>query len=688
MSRAEASNELTEDIPPQLLPEALAAFARQTGLQVIYVSEIARGHASKGSPAGLTASAALTRLLDGTGLRFEFLTARGVRIVAAAGPSRPASEHAARPLRHDQGSAGTLATLEEVVVSAAQRDERLSRVPLSIAVWTQQAVQASGARDIAAIANLTPGVEFEAYPDYGPGIETNIAIRGVNAKDGSTTAVYIDDTPIPHDRASVWGRAYPVLFDLERIEVLRGPQGVLMGEGAEGGAVRFITTQPSLTTWSGFARSEAATTTRGAPSYEYGAAAGGPVISEVAGFRVGVWLRRDGGYVNRVDPFTGATVDPNANWARTEVLRAAITIAPTAAIQITPLINYQSIHVDDSSAFYTYLSDPSRGLLHNGKLLEQWDNDRTCLATLRISVALGAAIDLSATSAYFRRQAFALQDQTNISGWNWPNPMGGEYPVSYADAKPDGEPFEQHTVSQQVRLSSSDPAARLRWLAGIGYVHAHDRADQDIVTTALADGGSVSGNTRPDRMTIQVAAYGQVDWRLQERLTATAGLRVERASYNSVVVLRDTPDPAVFQVFQVTGHATPTAPRLALSFQPDASNLYYASVAKGYRMGGPNVQVGFYCGVTTPPAYGPDAVWTYELGAKKELLGSRLQINSSLFHTRWRDVQTQIPVPDCGIAYTTNAGAATSNGFDLAGQALLTELEGGPDRGVCGRSLH
>ncbi len=302
-SRAQSPARLAADIPPQPLAEALAAYARQTGLQLVFVSEIARGKTSEGAPAGLTQEAALTRLLEGTGLRFEFLNERSVRILAA----KPELPPAPAPPHEEHRGGESLTTIQEIIVTAAQRDELQNRVPISMGVWTPQAIEASGAKYFATLADLTPGVEFDAYPDYSAGIETNVAIRGVNSKDGSTAAIYIDDTAIPTDPASSFGREYPMLFDLERVEVLRGPQGVLFGEGAEGGAVRFITVQPSLTNYSGFANSEFSETERAAPSYEVGGAAGGPLSRDVFGISPGRLVaarrrfRRSRGPIHRHD---------------------------------------------------------------------------------------------------------------------------------------------------------------------------------------------------------------------------------------------------------------------------------------------------------------------------------------------------------------------------------------------------
>jgi outer membrane receptor for ferrienterochelin and colicin len=129
-------------------------------------------------------------------------------------------------------------------------------------------------------------------------------VRGITRTSiQSTTGIYLDDTPI-HVRTgetASYGDILPVTFDIERVEVLRGPQGTLGGDAALGGAVHFITNKPSLTDWSGLARSEVATTDHGAPSYEVGEAVGGPIVPDEIGFRISAWSRQDGGYVDRVD---------------------------------------------------------------------------------------------------------------------------------------------------------------------------------------------------------------------------------------------------------------------------------------------------------------------------------------------------------------------------------------------------
>ena len=650
---------LTTDIPPQPLAEALAAYARQTGMQLVYESELVGGLGSEGAPAGLAPAAALARLLEGTGLRFEFLNERSVRILAA----KPKGPPARAPPHKEHRDGESLTSIEEVVVTAEQRDEPENRVPISMDVWTAQAIEVSGAKDIGTIAHLTPGVEFDAFPDYSAGIETNIAIRGVNAKDGSTTAIYIDDTPIPTDPASSFGREFPMILDLERIEVLRGPQGVLFGEGAEGGAVRFISAQPTLTTNSGFVSSEIATTERGATSYEARAAAGGPLHAGVAGFRVSAWLLREGGFVDRVDPYSDMTVDANANWVRSKAANAAVTIAPTESLQITPSVRYQTADVHDTSTFFVDLSKPAGGILRNGSGLDQYYFDRFSLLSLRAAAAIGSS-DFSSVTAYSRRNATALEDDASIDGLNQ---------AGYAHAKGDAVWLDQSVYSAQLRLASSDRMSRLEWLVGASYVRAHYEENQDISTSALADGGALNGRQVVDRVRSQIAAYGEADVRLLERLRAGVGLRVERDSYRSFQNVEPIPPLVGEQQFSIKGAATPVTPRFTLAYQADLDSLYYATAANGYRMGGPNDTVGVACPVSTPLAYRPDSVWSFEIGAKNSLFGARLRVASSAFHMTWRDIQTPIPLSNCGLGYTVNAGSATSDGFDIGLQAATSE---------------
>jgi iron complex outermembrane receptor protein len=261
-------------------------------------------------------------------------------------------------------TAPTLATdtagdspLQEIIVTAQRRDERLQDVPISITAFTQQTLDQQGLRSIDDLTRLSPGITFQrtgtnANGNYNDEF-SDINIRGIDSQAGtSTTAIYIDDTPIQGRHIGYGGiNAFPALFDLDRVEVLRGPQGTLFGASAEGGAVRFITPQPGMTADSGYVRSELATTRNGDPSYELGAAAGGPIIDNVLGFRVSASFRRDGGWVDRADytllpnavnpalptPVPSGVTESDANWQQTVTLRGALKWMASDVLSITPI---------------------------------------------------------------------------------------------------------------------------------------------------------------------------------------------------------------------------------------------------------------------------------------------------------------------------------------------------------------
>jgi len=219
--------------------------------------------------------------------------------------------------------------LEEVVVTATKQAESIDKVPISLTALTQAQMDTKGIRTVDDVVRQTPGIDFSRSP-FGGGTGSNIAIRGILSTTGaSTTGVYIDDIPIQSraNQENFAGAAFPQVFDLERVEVLRGPQGTLWGAGAEGGAIRFITPDPGLSHYNGYARSEVAVTRHGDPSYEAGAAVGGPIVQDQLGFRVSAWYRRDGGYVDRVNQETNEAYN-NANYQDSYVLRAALAWKP------------------------------------------------------------------------------------------------------------------------------------------------------------------------------------------------------------------------------------------------------------------------------------------------------------------------------------------------------------------------
>jgi outer membrane receptor protein involved in Fe transport len=287
--------------------------------------------------------------------------------------------------------------VSEIVVTATRQEQPLSKVPESVSAYTAAKMDVEGIKSFADIARFTPGVTYtEASHD--------IAIRGIVSNAGSgATGIYIDDTPIQvRDLGFNSNDALPAVFDLARVEVLRGPQGTLFGAGSEGGTVRYITNQPSTTRFSSFGHAEVAGTDGGGPSYEGGVAVGGPIVADQLGFRVSGWYRRDGGWIDRVDFNTLATTDRNANRVDTGVLRAALAWTPTSALTVTPAINYEDRNQHNYDDYWVAISAPATGRFASGTPDRMADGDRFHLPTLKIEVDAGP-VKLISNTAYFDR---------------------------------------------------------------------------------------------------------------------------------------------------------------------------------------------------------------------------------------------------------------------------------------------
>lgn len=600
--------------------------------------------------------------------------------------------------------------LKEIIVTAELRREPLQEVPVSVQVFDRKQMDAQGVRSIDDIARLTPGVNFQrnggSLNDYN-GEDSDIAIRGIQSSAGAqTTGIYLDDIPI-QGRHMQFGtlNAYPALFDLARVEVLRGPQGTLFGAGSEGGTVRFITVQPSLYRFSAFSLAEGADTEGGGPSYQLGAAAGGPIIKGRLGYRVSASYRRDGGWVDRVDFRTGRVLESNSNWQDTYVLQGALTYAPTADLTITPSIYFQDLYLNDTPDTWSTLSNIPAGIFRNGNLVNNRSRDPWVLPSLRVEWdgLLGGRAKLVSDTGYLSRSQRARVDYTEFNriiytGNPYP-PPGHVAPAYFTDS--------QHNFVQELRLQSSTRHSRLDWLVGFFFEHQRENTTQfvydptlraDVLSEAGYDTGplvdGVYSYVQSPFLAIdtQYALFGQADYRLIDGLKLTAGVRVEdvkfdgRAHYEYPV---DVLGPPVTS--SASSSERPVTPRFGLSYQPDSNVLFYASVAKGFRIGGINAPLPGVCGPElaalgypngAPKRYGSDSLWSYELGAKSLLWRRRVVVDASVYRINWSGIQQNIYLPLCGFEYTTNLGWAESRGGDVdvrarATKSLTLELSAG-----------
>jgi iron complex outermembrane receptor protein len=326
---------LVTDIPAQPLAQALAEFASQTGLQLVYVSGVVRNQQSHAAPAGLSAQEALSRLLQGTGLRFAYLTAHSIRILTATPP----------PMVTTKTTTGN--EKDEIIVTANRRNENLQNVPITIQVLTNAMLAQLNTTTFDDLVSYLPGVTAHGI---GPA-QNNIYVRGLATGDpgiqGSgftgtfpNVAVYLDEQSV-----QLPGRNLDIYAaDLERIEVLEGPQGTLFGAGAQAGVLRYITNRPKINVTEGMVNAGYATTAHGDPSSAFDAVINIPVITDRLAVRGVIYNEKRGGYIdNTPATFARAATDRSIGYANYPTGCGAVGAPACQVPPNAPVINNANV---------------------------------------------------------------------------------------------------------------------------------------------------------------------------------------------------------------------------------------------------------------------------------------------------------------------------------------------------------
>ncbi|MBV9841989.1 MAG: TonB-dependent receptor [Sphingomonadaceae bacterium] len=618
----------------------------------------------------------------------------------------------------------------EIIVTATRQAQSLQKVPLSVSAFSQQSMDVRGLKDFADVARFTPGVRFGRSEG---GAADNISIRGISSDAGAgTTGIYIDDTPI-----QIRGLGFnsentlPAIFDLERVEVLRGPQGTLFGAGSEGGTVRFITPQPNLQHFQTYDRGEIASTAHGALSWEAGSAIGGPIVKDKLGFRISAWHRRDGGYIDHVDEQSGRVDDKNINHGDTTVLRAALTYAPIDELKITPSVHYQKRDTHASDNFFVGLSDPGNGVFRTSTPEYRGSKDRFVLPSLNIHYDF-SGVSLISNTSYFKRRNITgysgtLYDlsyyqscyldgcgfaDTGVNGSTDDNP-GPLYPFLTPTGINKALPFylspslvtnTQRIWTQEARLQSDDPNARLSWVVGVFYQHTKQRSTEELVDPLgnsffqqvfgegiedffgwplyVNNGRVDSYINSSSAKESQIAAFANLTYHVTDQLSLTAGGRKAKTKF-SVVNFADGSQNAGRTEGSGKESDSPFTPKLGINFQADRNNLVYASWSKGFRAAGANPPVPIdpcaddlaALGLAgAPTTYKSDKVTSWEVGSKNKLFGGKLTIDASIYTSDWNNIQQIVNLPTCAIRFIANVGKARSRGFDL--QASISPVRG------------
>jgi outer membrane receptor protein involved in Fe transport len=629
------------NIPPESVADALMAFSRQSTIQVVTASADLGAARTRGVAGDLTAREALGRLLDGTKLRWREVGQGS--IIVEAGPLA-------------QGAAEASNSVDEVVVTANKRAERLHDVPASVTALTAQSLAEIGAVKFEDYVSKVPGLMVD-NTSAGGGL-SQVSIRGITTGSGGNPAVgfYIDDAPF--GSSTLIGRGSilsPDLdpSDLQRIEVLRGPQGTLYGAGAMGGLIKFVTTAPDFSRFSGRLQADGSQVDGGGTGYGLRGAVNIPVNDRLA-IRASAFDREDPGFID--DPATG---QKNVNSARNFGGRVALAwrVNDNWTLRLSAL--NQELRGDGTPIvdFDAVTGRPLQGDLQQvraagtGKARASYG-----LYDIHLEGDLGLATLVSATS-YSKVTSNINTDATVLYG---PVVTGvfGIPDVGAAILTDSG--LDKFT--QELRLSS--PAtARLAWQVGGFYTREHAFVTQGVPVFNAITGGPLVPPL-PDLIDVvlpstfeEIAGFGDLTFHVNSRFDVTGGIRYSHNTQSAQQTLGGllVGPPSVADSksddSSVTWLVTPR-------FHINDETMVYARVATGYRPGGPNT-----AGIGVPPSFGPDKVINYEAGLKTDLLDHRLSFDVAAFYIDWTDIQlTQIS--PLGLSYFSNGGKASSRGVE------------------------
>jgi len=650
-------------IAAQPLSQALLEFSRQADRIVTAPSELVRDKRAPEIRGELTPSAALSRLLRGSGLEASFTPSGAITIGAARRVARQQNRAraAASSVQSQTESSGD-ALIAEVLVTAQKRTEDVQDVPASVSVFDSEHVRQLHATSILDYAAYIPGLNVSSGGSPG---QTMITLRGIApVGPGAVVGYYVDDTPLGSSSNYGGAREFGLdlmPYDVDHIEVLRGPQGTLYGAGAMGGLLKYVLRRPRTSDFEGWAGAE----TFGISSAEelgWGVRAGAnvPLVED----RVGVWAsyfeQKTPGYIDNA--FTGAQ-DENELGQRGGRLAMLWQIEDAVSLQLSGLWQRIDSRNDATVALTLTGLDPPTGVPSHGDLASfhplpqpfAQDIDHYS-ATLEWD--LGWASLLSASS-YSHTHTHHLQDASFLFG----AVTGGNSPFHIE--------LDLRKRTQELRLVAPGGGA-LEWLLGAFYT----KEDGEQVRNVFAiDAAGQPLPQLPARFLFvefpsqyeEVAGFGSATLQLTERFDVTAGMRWARNRQRFGQISGGL-ESIIGPPTDISGTSAENVLTYSLSprWYASGETMVYARVASGYRPGGPNPRA-----LDLPPVTAADKLTNYEIGLKTQFLAGRALVNAAAFRIDWRDIQQAVTVG--GIGSSANTGNAVSKGLELETTYLPTD---------------
>jgi len=603
--------------------------------------------------------------------------------------------------------------VEEITVTAMKREDVVRKVPFSITATSEETLRERGATDIEDIAANVGGFSVQ---NLGPG-QSQVAIRGVSsgqiARDQpgvkEQAGVYLDESPIA---MSLFTPDID-LFDVNRVEVLRGPQGTLFGAGSESGTVRYITNQPKLGTTQVFGELDGSTIQHGNQGGNVKVGFNVP-LGQVAALRASAYYNALGGYIDSpgITTTSNGSIEPDPTITQQHVNtgkryggRIALKFAPINNLSITPRFLFQKVEMDGWNRIdaYNILANPfttNRPAVTLGdreqfiQIREPY-TDKWLLGDLNINYDFGVA-ELTSITSYNRRDILVVRDAGALTSSITGGSIGQPEPVyslnaPLYDATGGGDPATPNRkpatmFTQELRLSGTqDP---FRWVLGGFYAHQTRDYGQNLAVAGFTEISGIPSRSPSDTFAPpdspffsslsykldQFAVFGEGTVALSDQWDFIAGLRYYHFSEDKQQVFggifAEVNDEVVSQPGNTS--ADGVAPRFILSYKIADTTKINAQVSKGFRLGGINDPLNEpLCSPQDKitfgghPNWNDETVWNYELGAKSKFLGGKASVDVSVFYMDIHDLQANVTAGSCSSRLVYNVPKARSLGVDL-----------------------
>jgi iron complex outermembrane receptor protein len=543
----------------------------------------------------------------------------------------------------------------DIIVTAQRREERLQDVPIALSAITARDIANRNVTSLNDLQSAVPGLRLV---DIGPGSQ-RIQLRGISQYQGlPTVGNYIDEFSINPFGAS--GTAEVRLLDMERVEVLRGPQAVLYGEGSMGGTIRYVTAKPQLDEVSGSVLGELNSVRGGEIGYRAEGVLNLPIATDMVGLRVAAAHEEQGGW-------TDGPLGKDVNDLEISTVRAKLLAQPSDALSIALMGMYHE--ADQGVKSYSNRDRTTDQIVASPARQQYW------LGTLEIGYDFGPAT-LTSITGYLEQKSRSVDDSGPFYNTAF-IPLIPLFPLFGLPAVPENSQLFVSAVSdlegkltkwsQEFRITSNGEGP-LRYVFGASYTNGKTRGDGvGNVESAVPDliPSDVLGATlgaafiqRTREQSKIYAFYGSVGYDLTDALTLDVGGRyfIDKRSVDSFLSIAPPvgPQSDTFKSFN---------PRVSLTARTGDSGIVFATVSKGFRSGGFNIS----SNPNIPAAFDPEKLWSYEAGLKQSLLDGRLFIEASFYYNDYKNIQSNtLLLP--GIAALINSGTGRGPGVDLSVQ--------------------